>query len=214
MKLSTPLEMRNDLLGKKLVGELEKRNFEAYYCKTSAEAMEKAFALIPEGSSVSWGGSVTIREMGLTDAFHAKNYKVVDRDLAKDADEKFELQRQALMVDCYVTSTNAITEDGVLVNIDGVGNRVAAMSFGPKNVVVIVGMNKVEKTAEDALTRVRTYAAPVNSMRFMGKTPCAVDGVCHNCKSPESICNQMLITRNCRPAKRIKVILVGEELGF
>lgn len=214
MNLGTPLEMRNELLGKKLVSELEKRNFEAHYCKTAEEAKDLALSMMPEESSVSWGGSVTIREMGLTTALHEKNYKVLDRDVTTDMAERAEIQRQALMVDYYVTSTNAISEDGVLVNVDGVGNRVAAICHGPKNVIIITGMNKVARTADDAVTRARTYAAPVNSMRFMGKTPCAADGVCHDCKSPECICNQILMTRNCRPAGRIKVILVGEEMGF
>lgn len=212
--MSTPLETRNELLAKTLITNLERRHFEAYYCPTAAEAVEKAVSLIPEGCSVSWGGSVTIRESGLTKAVHAGNYTVIDRDLAKSPEEMAELHRKGLLADYYLSSVNAISENGVLVNIDGTGNRVAALCFGPKNVIILCGMNKVAQDVDGAVKRARSYAAPVNSMRFMGKTPCAVTGSCHNCVSEECICNQILLTRNCRPAGRIKIILVGEEMGF
>lgn len=212
--MSAPLEARNELLAKTLIGKLERRHFEAYYCPTAAEAVEKALSLIPEGSSVSWGGSVTIRESGLTKALHAGNYKVIDRDLAKTPEERDELHRKGLLTDFFLSSVNAISEDGVLVNIDGVGNRLAALCFGPKKVVILCGLNKVAQDVDAAVKRARSYAAPVNSMRFMGKTPCAATGVCHNCVSEECICNQILLTRNCRPAGRIKIILIGEEIGF
>ena len=140
--MATPKELRNELLGKTLVENLEKRHFEAYYCPTAAEALEKAVSLIPEKSSVSWGGSTTIREMGLTKALHEGDYEVIDRDLGKNPAEIAELHRKGLLVDYYLTSTNAISEDGIMVNIDGTGNRVAAICFGPKNVIVICGMNK------------------------------------------------------------------------
>lgn len=212
--MSTPLETRNELLAKTLIGNLERRHFEAYYCPTTAEAVKKALSLIPEGSSVSWGGSVTIRESGLTKAIHEGNYEVIDRDLAKTAEERDEMHRKGLLTDFYLSSVNAISEDGVLVNIDGTGNRVAALSFGPKNVVILCGLNKVAQDVDAALKRARSYAAPVNSMRFMGKTPCAVTGTCRNCVSEECICNKILFIRNCTPAKRIKIILIGESIGF
>ena len=210
----TPMEKRKELLGATLVKNLERRHFEAYYCPTAAEAMEKALSLMPEGSSVSWGGSMTIRDMGLTKAVKEGNYNVIDRDTATNPAEMREMHRQGLLTDFYLTSTNALSEDGVLVNIDGTGNRVAAISFGPNNVIVLAGLNKVAQDVDAAIKRVRSYVAPVNSMRFMGKTPCAIDGTCHNCVSEECICNQVLVTRVCRPAGRIKVILIGEELGF
>lgn len=205
---------RNELLGKSMLPALEKRNFEAYYCSTAEEALKKAVSLIPEGSSVSWGGSVTIREMGLTKAVHEKNYEVIDRDLAKTPEEMYELHRKGLLADYFLTSTNAISKDGVLVNIDGNGNRVAAICFGPKNVIVICGINKVAPTVQDAIARARSFAAPVNAMRFMGKTPCTATGSCHNCTSPDCICDQILITRMSKAKNRIKIILVGEDLGF
>lgn len=210
----TPKEQRNELLHKTLLKNLEKRHFEAYYCPTAAEAIEKALSLMPAGSSVTWGGSMTIRDMGLTQAVKNGDYNVIDRDTAKDPAEMREMMRQGLLTDFYLTSTNAITEDGILVNIDGNGNRVASICYGPNHVIVLCGLNKVAQDLDAAVKRVRGYVAPVNSMRFMGKTPCAVDGVCHNCISPECICNQVLITRVCRPAGRIKVILIGEDWGY
>ncbi|WP_330695334.1 lactate utilization protein [Anaerotignum sp.] len=212
--MNTPIEKRNEVLGKTLVEKLEARQFEAYYCPTAKEALEKALSLVPEKSSVSWGGSISIRDMGLTKAFHAGDYEVIDRDLGKSPEEIADLHRQGLLTDYFITSTNAISEDGILVNIDGTGNRVAALCFGPKNVIVICGLNKVAPTLEGAVARARSTAAPINAFRFMGKTPCVSTGICHNCKSPDCICSQFLISRFCKPAKRIKVILVGEELGY
>ena len=156
--MATPKELRNELLGKTLVENLEKRHFEAYYCPTAAEALEKAVSLIPEKSSVSWGGSTTIREMGLTKALHEGDYEVIDRDLGKNPAEVAELHRKGLLVDYYLTSTNAISEDGIMVNIDGTGNRVAAICFGPKNVIVICGMNKVAKDVDAAVTACVSWA--------------------------------------------------------
>lgn len=212
--MATTKEMRNERLSKQMMENLQKRHFEAYYCPTAKEAVEKAVSLIPAKSSVSWGGSMTIRDMGLTKAIHDGDYEVLDRDLVEDMAQRTEIQRQALLVDYFLTSSNAITEDGILVNIDGAGNRVAALCYGPKNVIVVCSMQKVTKDVETAVSRVRNYVAPINSMRFLGKTPCSATGSCHDCKSLECICNQVVVTRVCRPQGRIKVILVGEELGY
>jgi L-lactate utilization protein LutB len=212
--MSTPIEKRTETLGQNLVTKLEARYFEAYYCPTAKEALEKVLSLVPEKSSVSWGGSMTIRDMGLTKAFHDGEYEVIDRDLAKSPEEMADLHRKGLLTDYFITSTNAISADGILVNIDGTGNRVAAMSFGPKNVIVICGINKVAQNLDGAVQRARSVAAPINAFRFMGKTPCVATGSCHNCTSTDCICAQVLITRICKPAKRIKVIVVGEEFGF
>ncbi len=208
------IEKRNALLAKTVISNLEKRHFEAYYCATTAEALQKALELIPEGSSVGWGGSVTIREMGLTKAIHEKNYTVIDRDLAKSPEETFELQRKCLTADYFITSTNAMSEDGILVNIDGNGNRLAAICFGPKNVIVICGINKITQNLDTAISRARFTAAPINAGRFDIKTPCKTSGKCHNCTSPDCICSEVLITRTSRPANRVKVIIVGEDCGF
>lgn len=210
----TPVQLRNEKLAAKVVQNLKRRHFDAYFVQTRAEAVRLALSLIPEGNSVSWGGSATIRDIGLTQALHAGHYRVLDRDLAS-AEQRMEVMRQALLVDTYVTSTNAISEDGQLVNVDGNGNRVAAMTFGPKSVVVVAGINKVAHTVEDAMVRARTVAAPINAQRFPNaKTGCAVTGGCEKCTTEDCICCYLVTTRICRPAGKIKVILVGEELGY
>lgn len=206
--------MRNDALGTRLVKALESRNMEAYYVKTKEEALQKALELIPEGSQVSWGGTMSAQEIGLTEVLHAGEYDVLDRDLVQTVEEKEAIAHQALNCDWFIGSSNAISEDGVLVNIDGNSNRVAAFAYGPKNVLLIVGMNKVVKTAEDALSRARNEAAPINAQRFPIETPCRKNGMCFDCKSPQTICCQILITRFSRVKNRIKVILVDENLGF
>lgn len=206
--------MRNAKLGAAMVASLEKRGFAAYYCENKEAALAKALELIPSTDVVSWGGSMTIEQAGLLAAVKERN-TVIDRNLAKTPAEKTEIMRQALLCDTFIMSTNAITEDGQLVNIDGTGNRVAALVYGPKQVVMLVGMNKVAADIDAAIKRARTLAAPLNMQRFAGrKTPCAEMGKCMNCLSPDSICNQFLITRRCQPAKRIKVILIGEPLGL
>ena len=157
---------------------------------------------------------MTIRDMGLTKALHERNcYDLIDRDEAKDRDEAQEMYRKAFFADFYLSSANAISEDGVIVNIDGNGNRVAAITFGPKKVIFVIGMNKVAQDVNAALARARSTASPINAARFDIKTPCQIDGICHNCNSPESICNFFHFIRNSRPG-RISVVLVGEELGY
>ena len=206
--------LRNQLLGETLVKNLTKRGFGAYYCATKEEAVAKALELIPETDIVSWGGSVTIKEVGLLEAIKKRN-PVIDRDLADTPEEKMELMRNSLLCDTFLMSSNAISKDGELVNIDGNGNRVAAMIFGPKQVVMVVGMNKVAGSLEGAIDRARHVAAPINAARFAGLgTPCAKLGICADCAVATSICSQVLITRTCRVPERIKVIIVGEHLGF
>ena len=202
-----------DKKGPKVAENFNKRGFDAYYCPTKEEALKKAVSLIPENHVVSWGGSVSIDEIGLR-PYVLAHRQVIDRETAKTPAEKQDIMRSALTCDTFIMGTNAATEDGQLYNIDGNGNRVAALIFGPKQVVVIVGMNKVEPTLEAAITRARTVASPINMQRFSKKTPCAVTGMCADCNSPDSICNQMVRTRRCAPVGRIKVILVGENLGY
>ena len=204
----------SDRLGLRMQKALQDRQFEAYYCRTAAEAKQKALALMPEGSSISWGGSLTIREIGLLDAVMAGDYRVIDREVGKTPEERHELMRQALLCDIYLTSVNAISEDGEFVNIDGGGNRVAAITFGPKSVIAVVGMNKVAKTLQDAYNRARSYASPLNTVRLNLATPCATTGSCINCKSKSCACAYIVTTRMCREPGRIKLILVGEPLGF
>lgn len=214
MERNKPKEIRYDLLGAKVVENLQKRHFDAYYCQTKEDALKKAIELIPEDDVVSWGGSVSIDEIGLLN-YVKENRQVIDRDSAKSPEERVHLMRQSLLCDTFLMSTNSMTEDGVLVNIDGNGNRVAALCYGPKSVVMIVGVNKVCKTLDDAISRARNIASPINIQRFNDlKTPCYLKGSCANCKSTESICTQVVITRISRPVSKIKIVVVGEDLGF
>ena len=211
-------KQRNEKLATKVLESFQKRHFEAYYCPTKQDALNQAMNLIPKEDTVSWGGSMSIAEIGLIDALKSNGYKTIDRDSAKTPEEKKELTKKALLADTFLLSANAISEDGQLVNVDGTGNRIAALAFGPSNVIVIAGMNKVVKSLDDALQRARTVAAPVNMQRiasmFERNTPCVHTGSCANCTSQDSICSHIIITRLCSPKNRIKVILVGENLGY
>ena len=194
-----------------LIKNLQKRQFEAYYCENREKALEMALSLIPKGSVVGWGGAMSAQQIGLLEAMHGEDYRCIDRDLAPD---RVQAMRECLLSDVFITGANALSLEGEMVNIDGMGNRVAAICYGPKSIIVIAGMNKVADTLEDAIRRARTVAAPMNKQRFPAETPCLVTGSCADCKVPGCICNQIVITRNCRPTGRIKFILVGEELGF
>ena len=212
--LCKPRQDAYDKLGPRVAKALEARHFEAWYFSTVEEAKEKVLSLIEKGKSIGWGGSYTLAETGILEAIKQGDYKIIDRDTAKDQAERKMLQKQALIADYFIMSANAISEDGVIVNLDGNGNRAAAMVYGPDNVIVVVGMNKVCKTVEDAVKRTRTIAAPINAQRFDIKTPCKQTGSCANCKSPDSICSSMVISRLSFPAGKIKVILIGKDLGF
>ncbi|MHC1772739.1 MAG: lactate utilization protein [Flexilinea sp.] len=210
----TPVQIRSDKLAEKVIKALNNRHFEAYYCPTKEAALVKALSLIPRNDIVSWGGSDSIKEIGLMKYILENNYSVINRDLAKTPEEKTEIMRQALTCDTFLMSANAVSEDGQLVNVDGNGNRVAAMIFGPKSVIVIAGINKIVKSEADAVVRARTIASPINAQRFDIKTPCHVTGTCENCTTPDCICTYVVTTRISRPARRIKVILVGEPIGY
>ena len=212
--MATPKELFYEKKGQRLVENLKKRHFEAYYCHNAEAALQKALELIPEGSSVGWGGTVSAQQIGLIEAVRNGNYRAIDRDRCKTLEEKEQAAKEALFADVFLVGANGMSLDGEMVSIDGTGNRVAAIIYGPKKVLVIVGMNKVCDTLDAAIERARTVAAPMNIQRFMKNTPCATTGICGDCKSPECICNQILITRNCRPANRICYLVVGEELGY
>lgn len=203
-----------DLAGPKTVEALNKRRFEAYYCSTAAEAVEKVLELTPKTDVVSWGGAMTVDELGIKQRMAQEGYILLDRDTAQSPEEKQAIMRQALTCGTFLMSSNAISKDGQLVNIDGNGNRVAAMCFGPRQVVVVAGMNKVLGTLDDAVARARNVAAPANAQRFGIKTPCGLTGQCGDCTSPDCICSKLVITRFCMPERRIKVVLVGEDLGL
>ena len=200
--------------GALLVKNLKNRHFDAYYCETKEEALKMALSLIPQGDTVGWGGTVTCQQIGLLDAVRNGNFRAIDRDACATMEEREEAMRKALLADTFLTSANAISLDGQMVNIDGNGNRVAAIVYGPKQVIVVAGMNKVEDSLDAAINRARTVAAPMNQQRFGLPNPCGATGSCGDCKTETCICNHILITRHCRPVGKIKFILVGEDLGL
>ena len=202
---------RNELWAQTIIKGLESRNMTGYYAATKEEALKKALELIPEGSSVTMGGAMSAHEIGLVEAVKNGNYNFIDRDAMED---KRAAMLAAYDADVFLSSVNAMTQDGVLVNIDGNANRVSAIAQGPKKVLFIVGMNKVCDDVDGAMKRARNVAAPINAQRFGLSTPCAKTGSCMNCKSPDTICCQFLITRYSRHKDRIHVILVNDELGF
>ena len=211
----SPQELRYERLGAKMVKNLQRRHFDAYYCATASEAKAKVNELIPDGSSVTWGGTMTVRDMEIPQMLRERGtLDVWDRDLVETAEEKQEMYLRAFRANYYLSSANAISEDGVIVNIDGNGNRVAAITWGPQHVIFVVGMNKVTQDPEAALKRARSTASPINAARFDIQTPCQLDGQCHNCNSPQSICNYIHFLRNSSKPGRIIVILVGENLGY
>lgn len=212
--MKKPREIRNQRLADKLIKNLERRHYEAYYCPTGQEATEKILSLIPEGSSISWGGSMSIRDIGLTTRLKDGNYIIYDRDDVTTQEDKVRIYRKAFECNYYLASVNAISEDGVIVNIDGNGNRVAAITWGPDRVILVVGLNKVCQDTDAAIKRARSEAAPVNMARFDFNTPCQHDGTCHDCLSPDSICNYISIQRMSHPVRRHIVVLVGEPLGY
>ena len=202
---------RNGLLAAKTIEGLKSRNMEGYYAESKEAALQLALSLIPEESSVTMGGGMSVHEIGLVDALKNGNYNFIDRD--KESDKRAAILK-AYDADVFLSSCNAMTEDGVLVNIDGNSNRVSAIAQGPKKVIFIVGMNKVCSDVDGAMKRARNVAAPINAQRFGLNTPCAKTGACWNCKSPDTICCQFLITRFSRHKGRIHVILVNDNLGF
>lgn len=203
------------LAGERVVKALENRHFAAWYCATKEEALEKALSLLPKGCSIGWGGCASVDEIGLKDAIRNGDYTLIDRDTAKTFEGRWQIMKRCLTADVFLTGTNALSESGELVNIDGYGNRLAAYCYGPDSVIVICGINKLAADLDAAIARARHWAAPVNIGRFPDRvTPCNKNGMCGDCHGLDCICNQILVTRNCIPAGRIKVIVVGEELGF
>ena len=211
--MSTCKQAYYDKRGVALVKALKSRHFDAYYCQTKAEALEKALELIPEGSTVGWGGVMSAHELGLIDAIRQGNYNAIDRE-SLPPEQRGEAAIKCLTADVFLTGANGISMDGQMVNIDGMGNRVAAIIFGPKKVLVIAGMNKVCDDLDGAIARARNVAAPMNQQRFDTPNPCGITGKCSDCKTETCICNHIVITRHSRPVGRITFLLVGEDLGF
>lgn len=212
--MAKPKELYYEKRGQILVKNLKARHFDAVYCATREEALEQALSRIPKGATVGWGGAMSAAQIGLLDAVRKGDYIAIDRDTAPTKEEFEAGTRKAVTADVFISGANALSLAGEMVNIDGLGNRVAAVIYGAKEVLVIAGMNKVCDTLEDALRRARTVAAPMNEQRFLRNTPCTVTGQCADCKSEDCICNHIVITRHGRPTGRIQFILVGEELGM
>ena len=202
---------RNEKLAKEVIKGLESRQMSGYWAADKEETLKQALALIPEGSSVTMGGAMSAHEIGLVEALKKGNYNFIDRD---EADDPRAAMLAAYDADVFLSSVNAMTQDGILINIDGNANRVSAIAQGPRKVVFIVGMNKVCDDLDGAMKRARNVAAPINAQRFEINTPCKKTGKCMDCKSPDTICCQFLITRFERHPGRAHVILVNDSLGF
>lgn len=198
----------------KAVKALIKNGFDAVYVPTKEEAVKKALDLVPQNAKVGVGGSVTIRELGIVDELKARDHELFDHHLVDTPEEKNRMRKGQLTCDVFFSSTNALTLDGKLVNIDGTGNRVASMIFGPGHVVLIVGANKITDDLQQAMIRAKHLAAPMNAMRLNLKTPCATTGYCSDCNSEDRICKVTTIIEYKPDLTNFTVILVGEEIGY
>lgn len=210
----TPKKKAYRKLADTMIQNLRKRNMEGFYCEDRDAARELAMEMMKEGGTVGFGGSVTLDETGILKAVEEKEgLTLIDRRKAKTPEETREVFFQTVASDYFLMSTNAITIDGELINIDGKGNRLACLVYGPKNVIIIAGMNKVTADTDSGIKRVQNVSSPANAAVFDSKTPCGITGHCGSCHSPQTMCCQVVITRHSRFDGRIKVILVGEELG-
>ena len=209
------IQWHNDTCGEKVVKALEKNNFQAHYAVNRTVAIEKALSLIPAGATIGVGGSWTLKELGIPEQLAKNGHTVYDHNIpGLTMEESLALRRKELLSDVFLSGANAITLDGQLVNTDGSGNRVAAMSFGPKKVIVIVGVNKIVSDLDAAMERIETVAAPINNKRLDRPNPCTITGMCMDCQGSTRICNITSILHKRPPAIDFHVIIVGEELGF
>ena len=214
MTVYEALETQKEITAQSIIKNLKKRNMQGFYCKTKEDALKKVLELIPEQSSIGYGGSVTLEQTGILNALKNGNYKVIEREKYNTPELQRELSGKIAMSDFFLMSTNAMSMDGELVNIDGRGNRVCYLIYGPQNVIVVAGWNKIETDLEGAIKRARNVAAPPNCIRLNKNTPCIKNGHCNDCFSPDCICSQFVVTRRSSVPDRIKVILVGENLGY
>ncbi len=210
----TPLAQAYENKAKTIIKALERGNMEGTYFSTKEEAKAYALQLIPDGSVISWGGSMTVDTLGIKESLRNREVTCLDREKATSLEETKEIYRRAFGADYFLMSSNAITMDGKLINIDATGNRVAALIFGPEHVLVFVGMNKVVTDEREGISRVHNIASPPNVNRIGLKTPCSTTGFCHDCHSEGCICCNTVITRHSRQKGRIQVLLIGESLGF
>lgn len=197
-----------------LIKNFKKRNIEAVWFETKEEATEQLLKEFEDGNMIAWGGSMTLNELGLKEKLIERNLTILDRDNVKSSEEKRAMQIASFDSDYYLMSSNAITKGGELINIDGSGNRLAAMLYGPRKVYVIVGKNKICKTEKEAIDRVKNYVAPRNALRLGFNTPCVKTEMCYNCLNEQCICNHMVITRRSWEDGRIKVVIINENLGI
>lgn len=211
----TPKKQAYKTLANTMIKNFAKRNIEAFYCDNKEEAAALAIEFMKDGGTVGMGGTETVKEIGLVDMIReSPSLHLIDRDKAKTPEEKKAVYLESFSADYYLMSSNAITIEGELINIDGNGNRVACLIYGPEQVIVMAGMNKVVDDVESGIQRIGTHAAPPNAARLGLRTPCASIGHCSDCHSPDCMCSQIVITRHSKYSGRIKVILIGEELGF
>lgn len=212
----SPKEKNYENLAESIIEKLAHRNMEGYYCKDREEANAKVKRFLMPDCSISWGGSETLQEIGLIDdLLEAQNeYEILDRKNPDPALSPKEFYGKMVTADFFFMSTNAITVDGELINIDGNGNRVACLCNGPDHVIVVAGMNKVVSDVKSGIARVRNIAAPPNGVRLQTNTPCTEYGRCTDCLTQDCMCCHTVVTRKSRVPGRIKVILVGEELGY
>ena len=209
------IEIFRDKRAAKTIEALKKNNMDGYYVRSSKEAVELVESLLVPGSTISCGGSVTLAETGIDALMKSGKYNFLDRARPGiTPEESHAVMRQAFTVDTYLIGANAVTEEGELFYIDGNGNRIAAIAYGPKNVIVIVGHNKITENALEARNRTKRIAAPTNAARIKAKTPCVETGYCSDCNSPDRICGAEMLVGFQRIDKRIKVIIVDEILGF
>lgn len=210
----SPKKQYYENLAGSIIEKFNLRGIEGYYCDGSEEALSMAKRFLTPGCSISWGGSETLSEIGLLGELKSSDYVLYDRTAAKSPEEKSNMYGKIVTSDYYFMSSNAITLDGQLVNIDGNGNRVACLITGPKNVIIIAGMNKIVTDVDTGIERTRNMAAPPNALRLEYDTPCAEIGRCANCLTEDCMCCEIVITRKSKIPGRIKVILIGEELGY
>ncbi len=211
----TPEQLHAKALADVIIKNLNKRQIDACYCTSIEDAEKEAFSHFTPGCTIAFGGSMTLNDMGMLTALrHDPHINLIDRSKASTPEEIKKIYHDSLSADYYFMSTNAITIDGELVNVDGTGNRVAALMYGPEHVILMVGMNKVALNIDDAIDRIRMSAAPINCQRLHRDTPCAKTGICGDCLSPDCICSHTVITRRSSIPGRIKVILIEEMLGY
>ena len=197
-----------------IIKNLKRRNMDGYYFENKEDCVKTIMEQIPSKSVVSWGGSETLKESGILTKLSEQDYTLIDRSKANSPEESRNLFAQAVLSDYYFMSTNTITLDGQLINIDGNGNRVACLIQGPSKVIIIAGMNKVAVDVESGIKRIRNFASPANAVRLNKNIPCSITGKCEDCLSPECFCNQIVITRRSGHIGRIHVYLIGQELGY